>query len=125
MDGDDDLCGSDHFPTILKTLNPGDDPPLSRRNFARADWALCQTLCTDRLTHDVFENSEDPIQLFSDLQNDIADQTIPKSSAVRHIRKPWFNNECKQARKCRKKAEKYFRRHPTVHNLDKFKILNA
>ncbi len=41
----DDLCESEHFHTILKTLNPGDDPPLSRRNFARADWSLYQTVC--------------------------------------------------------------------------------
>ncbi len=42
-----------------------------------------------------------------------------------HGRKPWFDNDCKQARKARKKAERYFRRHSMVRNLNTYKILNA
>ncbi len=33
-----DLCGSDHFPTILSEIYPTDSPSYTRWNFSKADW---------------------------------------------------------------------------------------
>ena len=43
----------------------------------------------------------------------IFDKTIPESSISSKPRKPWFDSECKQVIKERKKAEKSFRRSPS------------
>jgi hypothetical protein len=56
----------------------------------------------------------------------IADETIPKTSTnPKYPEKSWFNDECKDAIKNRKKAERRFEKHPTSDNLDNFRIFRA
>ena len=56
---------------------------------------------------------------------DIAERTIPQSSISSKPRKPWFDDECKQAIKERKKSEKAFRRSPCHSKLSSFRIHRA
>jgi hypothetical protein len=52
----------------------------------------------------------------------IAYETIPNP---KHLGKPWFNDECKDAIKNCKKAERRFGKHPTSDNLGNFRIVRA
>ncbi|WP_419584729.1 hypothetical protein, partial [Thiolapillus sp.] len=85
-----DLCGSDHFPIILKTSLRADEPAAEHWKFDRADWMSFRTLCMSRLS-DELALSEDPVARFTDTLIEITNQTIPKS----HISKnklpkvPW------------------------------------
>ena len=107
----DDCCGSDHFPIVLRTLEDDNHIKPQRWKFKQADWLTFKALCSLQLNKDTFE-SEDPVVDFSTTLLEIADKTIPKSSISSKPRKPWFDSECKQVIKHRKKAEKLFRRSP-------------
>ena len=55
-----DLCGSDHFPVILKTSVRDDEPAAEHWKFDRADWMSFCTLCVSWLS-DELALSEDPV----------------------------------------------------------------
>ena len=55
-----------------------------------------------------------------------SNKAIPKTSTnPKKISKPWFNENCKEAIKKRKNAEKQFSLSPSQNNLDNFRILKA
>ena len=120
----DDCCGSDHFPIILRATESDNELKHQRWKFKHADWNTFMALSALHLNKNSFE-SENPIPDFSNTLLEIAEKTIPKSSISSKPRKPWFDEECKQAIKSRKKAEKSFRRTLTQSNLSSFRIFRA
>ena len=57
--------------------------------------------------------------LFTSILKDIAEETIPKTSAVpKRFNKPWFSDICKNAIKERNRALDRFKREPTEGNLN-------
>ena len=120
----EDCCSSNHFPIVLQTLEDGNHIKPQRWKFKQADWLTFKALCSLQLNKDTFE-SDDPIVDFSTTLLEIADKTIPKSSISSKPRKPWFDSECKQVIKERKKAEKTFRRSPCHSKLSSFRIHRA
>ena len=120
----DDCRGSDHFPIILKSKEDDNNIKQQRWRFKQADWTTFKTLCSQQLNNDIFE-SDDPVNDFSNKLLEIAEQTIPKSSIKPKPKKPWFDDECKQSIKERKKAEKAFRRSPCHSKLSSFRIYRA
>ena len=121
----DDLCGSDHFLTVLESFTPCPTNSVPRWNFNKADWDRFVGLCKEKITADTFQHDTDPIESFSNLLINIASDSIPKTSIVPCIKKPWFTQICKDSVKQRKKAEKYFRLHPSPANLNLYKQLQA
>ena len=71
-------------------------------------------LCHEKLMFDSFENSEDPMLSFTETVIDICNQCIPNISTNSFKKKkPWFNDECKEAIKKRKDGLKRFKQYPT------------
>ena len=68
---------------------------------------------------------DNPIPDFSNILLEIAENTIPKSSNSSKPRKPWFDDDCKQAIKDRKRAERSFRRSLSHSKLSSFRIYRA
>ena len=101
----DDCCGSDHFPIILKATEIDIQLKHQRWKFKQADWNTFKALSALHLNSNNFE-SDNPIPDFSNTLLQIAEKTIPKSSVSSKPKKPWFDDDCKQAIKDRKKAEK-------------------
>ena len=63
------------------------------------------------------------MSFFTSILKDIAEETIPKTSAVpKRFNKPWFSDICKDAIKERKKALERFKREPTEGNLNAYRI---
>ena len=120
----DDCCGSDHFPIILTAAEDDNNIKQQRWKFKQADWNSFKALCSSRLNEHTFV-SEDPIPDFSNILLEIAENTIPKSSVSSKPRKPWFDEECKQAIKDRKRAERTFRRSFSHSKLSSFRIYRA
>ena len=120
----DDCCGSDHFPIILRATESDNELKHQRWKFKQADWNTFMALSALHLNKNSFE-SENPIPDFSNTLLEIAEKTIPKSSISSKPRKPWFDEECKQAIKSRRKAEKSLRRTLTQSNLSSFRIFRA
>ena len=122
----DDLCGSDHFLIILESLHSTVGERPTRYKFDKADWPRYEQMCRENLQTEMIRNSTDPILKFNETVISIGDETIPKTSTnPKHPGKSWFNDECKDAIKNRKKAERRFEKHPTSDNLGNFRIFRA
>ena len=117
----DDCCGSDHFPIILTATEDDTNVKQQRWKFKQADWNSFKDLCSSRLNKHTF-TSEDPIPDFSNILLHIAENTIPKSSVSSKPKKPWFDDDCKQAIKDRKRAERTYRRSFSHSKLSSFRI---
>ena len=119
----DDLCGSDHYPVILKNDKPLASQTVKKWKLSKADWNTYNEMCKHQLNLD--SNIEN-ITKFSDTLTSIAQKTIPQTSGKpKRISKPWFDADCKSAIKSRKAAVEEFNRSPTTDNLNKIKITRA
>ena len=122
----DDLCGSDHFPIILESLHSTVGERPTRYKFDKADWPRYEQMCRENLQTKMIRNSTDPILKFNETVISIADETIPKTSTnPKHPGKPWFNDECKDAIKNRKRPNDGSKNIPTSDNLGNIRIFRA
>ena len=121
----DDLCGSDHFPTILTSTSPQITDSIPRFKFSKANWELFQQQCLLNITVDTFRDVEDPIEKFANIVLRIADEYIPKTSTNIKRNRPWFNDDCKESVKERRSALRHFNSNPTPENLQLVKVYRA
>ena len=112
-------CGSDHFPIFIDIVKPLPGEKVPQWQLHKANWDAFSYQCLLNIDSS-FKDSEDPLALFSRTLFDIASSTIPKSGSFYRKHNPWFNNECKEAVKCRKKALRKFKKHPNNENLQKY-----
>ena len=71
-------------------------------------------------------DADDTMSLFTSILKDIAEQTIPKTSAVpKRFNKTWFSDTCKDTSKERNRALERFKREPTEDNLNAYPIARA
>ena len=63
---------------------------------------------------------------FTDALCTIANSTIPnsKSNLVKH-NTIWLNDECKEVIKSRKKTQRILNTHPTIANIENYRIIRA
>ena len=122
-----DLHGSDHSPIIIKlngVLFETDKRP--RWNFKRANWDSFKNQCRQEINDDLFEGQEDKITVFTEKLLEIASENIPMTSPFnKGCSKPWFDEECKAAKRERNKANRFLRRYPCLNNAIKAKLANA
>jgi ribonuclease HI len=118
----DDLCGSDHFPIIIKNNKPAIYPSVAKWKLEKADWITFRSLCEQQLDNKYIKN----IDAFTTELITIAEKTIPKTNPnSSHTKKPWFDDNCKAAISNRKSSLKLFTKHPTTNNLDSFRMTRA
>ena len=87
---------------------------------------IFENICLKNNLTQEFENQLDPIQKFTEFLISIANKCIPKTSkSSNRIKKLWFTEDCKQAIKARKKAERLFNKTPTLDKLNNFRIARA
>lgn len=104
-----DLHDSDHFPihieiTDEKQRYQSSIVPTKKWNLSKANWdsygeALDTLFATSpSIDSTIKYDRDDLINLFTDIIQNAADRTIPKSSGYSHKPSvPWWNDECKQA----------------------------
>ena len=116
---------SDHFPIVIQsnTSTVEDHNPKWKLN--KANWEVFQSLCTDTITLESFKDSSDPLSDFTSSLIDISSKCIPKTSTNPTKSNPWYNDECKEAIKTRKKALNKFKKYPTKDNLNDVKVFRA
>ena len=74
----------------------------------------------------VAPSDADTMSLFTSIVKDIAEETLPKTSAVpKRFNKPWFSDLCTNAIKDRNRALERFKREPTEGNLKAYRIARA
>ena len=122
-----DPHGSDHFPVIV-TFNGTllENDRRSKWNFKRADWSSFKVQCENEITNDLFDPQEDEITVFTEKLLEIAAEHIPMTSPFnKKCSKPWFDEDCKSAKRERNRANNLNRRKPCVNNAIKAKIATA
>ncbi len=122
----DDLCGSDHFPIFLQSNGPPSTDRVQRWKLHKADWDTFRDMCMIELDFDRFRDAEDPLEHYISLLHDIAEKTIPKTSAKpKRVNKPWFDEECKEAMTARKRSIRQINNQATPENLNAHRIFRA
>ncbi|VDI46862.1 Hypothetical predicted protein [Mytilus galloprovincialis] len=111
----DDLCGSDHFPIVLKIFLLLPNREYHVGNLTRRTGPCLRISVKRNFSQRCLRN---PILTFNTVLTSIADRTFPKTSAnPKHPSKPWFDDACDQAKGDRKKSERRFNQQPTTENL--------
>ena len=120
----DDLCGSDHFPTFLHSNCRAAPACIPRWNFKKADWSEFRSKCELEINLNSFQDiTGNRTEIFTSTLHSISEATIPKTSALpRKLHKPWWNDECDEVYKKRRKALKDFKRNPSHENLLFYRI---
>ena len=122
----EDMCGSDHHPTILTALVEEQEESAGRWSLKKADWPYFSELCVSNFSTDKILKSDDPIATFTNILTEVASKAIPKSTTVsKGPRVPWYNKECDQIRLERKSAQRRSKRNPTWANILTYKRLRA
>ena len=123
----DDTHGSDHYPILLKSASAEEDDGEARYNLNKANWIQYEEHCRGRIRDEaVFRDGSRPVESLTHILNDIVEDCIPKSKpSNRRTKVPWFNNDCKEAKRRRKRALHRFRRTPTLANLLAFRQARA
>ena len=122
----DDLHGSDHFPIQVSEGGPSVQRRPQRWKLHQANWELFRVHCEQTIHPSAFEDSENPIELFTSLLYSAAEKSIPRTSInPKHPNKPWYNDGCKKTIAERKSVLRQFNLRPTRENLSKFKIARA
>jgi hypothetical protein len=122
----DDLCGGDHFPIILNQVKVSPTQETQRCQLDKAYWDLFEIRCSSELVLEDIMQTENPMECFTNILLSIADQSIPKTSNVQRIlRKPWFDDDCKNAISQRKNALGKFERNPCSATLSNLRVYRA
>ena len=117
----DDLHHSDHYPIKIEKRSLNHASGLSRFNTKRADWPSFEADCSLYLNSENLETIED----FSTTLLDISNKNIPKTSTKTRKNKAWFNKDCQEAVKNKKKKLQAAQRNPTQANIKIFRIARA
>ena len=115
----DDLHGSDHYPILLKSTLKEEEDMEERYNIKKTNWTLFEDNVRGRLRDEcVFNEGACPVESFTRLLNDAVEDSVPKTVfRNRKPKVPWFNNDCKVAKRRRKRALHRFRQAPTLANM--------
>ena len=92
----------------------------------KANWESFKAQCRRDINDELLQNEEDKIRIFTETLLNIATDNIPQTSPFNKKRpKPWFDEECKAAKRERNKANRLLRRYPCLDNSIKVKVANA
>ena len=101
--------GRDSVRIILENDGLPSIERVQRWKLVKANWDEFQHLCSTRLHQSAMNDADDPMFLFTSILKDIAEETIPKTSAVpKHLNKSWLSDICKDAIKERNMALERF-----------------
>lgn len=119
--------GSDHFPAMLNlTLSHEVPPHIPKWKIASADWEKFQELTL--LPRDFITNCDIDcaVAFFSAFILDAAEKCIPQTNGHSCKRRvPWWNDDCREARRKQNKAWGILRRYPNAENLVEFKKVKS
>ena len=122
-----DLHSSDHFPIKIIINQPAiniDQQP--RFNIEKANWNLFKDLTMTEIEPDDYDNVDIMIANITDIIINAATAAIPrKGGTIRKPPVPWYNQDCRDSRRVKIRAERTLRRHYNVCNLIAYKKARA
>ena len=121
----EDQHQSDHFPIKIEQTSFSVEDHHPKWKLNKANWELFQSLCSDKISTENFKDSLDPMSEFTSSLIDISNKCIPKTSTNPTKSNPWYNDDCKEAIKQRKKALNKFKKYPTKDNFKNVRVFRA
>jgi len=119
-----DLCGSDHYPIMVKPIAMNGNGAQQRLLLDKADWNLFRLLTDGNYDEMKMLAVDDMVQAFTNVIMSAAEQSIPRSSGVVRPRAvPWWNQACKNSHQTRKAALRRYQR--TKSPFDKAELNRA
>ena len=95
-------------------------------NFKKANWANFRTQCKQEIIEDVLQTEGDEMKALSEKLLEIATDNIPMTSPFHNKKnKPWFDEDCRAAKRERNRANRLNRRYPCLDNTIKVKVATA
>lgn len=105
----DDLCGSDHYPVFIRSLDITSEVSTKKFNYFRADWSLFSKLATNVPSYET-KLAEFNLQLDENHVFDAAAKSILFSVNFKiKYPAPYWNDECRQAKRVHNKANSKFK----------------
>lgn len=119
--------GSDHFPvTLTSTHSPAIPTSSTRFREEGADWKKFEEMSELSYTSVQHLEIDQATDIITSHIIDAAYSSIPRVPVnTKNRPRPWWNEECRNARKEQNKAWGTFRRYPTSDNLIAFKRAKA
>ena len=120
-----DLCSSDHFPILIHFIHQSHMNGKHHWKLKNADWSnFC--ILTEKIGYESSASTSQNLQNFTQLTLSAAMKSIPfKKRSKPHTRAPWWNDDCKAAKRMKNNARRKFIK--TRENIDfiNFKRLKA
>ena len=122
----DDEYGSDHFPTTLMHSTNGNKIPRPRKwIMSKAQLEPFQESCLLKINDSILDSIQ-PMKEFTDILHGISSDHIPRSSATpKHCQAPWFDDECKESLKEKRRLYYKYKRHSSMDNFIALKAQKA
>ena len=122
----EDLNGSDHFPIVLSpSMNPNPVNFTKRLNFKKANWKLFHDITSTNMIINDHDNINDIVTMMEDMIMNAAYVAIPMKGNNDKIPVPWFNDDCKIAKRERLRAQRALRRNYNLMNKINFQRCRA
>ena len=124
-----DVCGSDHFPIILEHLSSNSlKSECQCRNLTMLDSLAFEMFCETDTSPDIPRCSSPILVLqFTETLSYLRQiESIPKTSTnPKSKSKPWYDGDCREAIKQRKRAERQFNKCPISDNSNELRLNRA
>ena len=121
-----DLCGSDHFPIVISMHNFTDEIIINKFDQSKANWAEFSEYTKNVPSWDNTLDIETILTLFLILIIHAAERAIPFTAGTKiRCPVPWWNEECKKAKKARSRAQRRFKKSRNDSDYIEYKRLCA
>jgi len=124
---DESLHDSDHYP-ILMTLQrkPHIGDRADKLDTDKADWSLFYELTVTNDHPDNYESIDDAVNALELIFSHASSATIPtRTGSPKRIPVPWWTQECSEALRERKLAERAQKRRPSLENKIRYNRMKA
>ena len=123
---DDDLRGSDHFPTFISSM---DGPPTQRSPrwcLEKADWQTFSELSNVEDDVELLPSVDAAIEVLNNKLHYAGIESIPRSSGIfSHRPVPWWSDTIRTLHRATRRALTHLRRHRNDENLIAYKKSRA
>ena len=92
----------------------------------KTDCISFRNQCRNEINAEIFDTNNNTMETLTEKIIEIATDNIPMTSPFfKKCSKPWFDDECKAAKRERNKACQLLRRYPCLNNAIKVKVASA
>jgi len=117
-----DLCGSDHYPILIQSLEFTPEVFRKRWKYYNVDWPTFTLETANFPSYDQTETVETILETLKDKIYSVAEKYIPFSATTKiKCPVPWWNKDCQVAIKARSRAHRRFKQSRSDYDYIEYK----